>query len=88
MSSARIGKVWSLKLNCMDSAESVELLLTGWIRRYEQDYRTELPDALKSIIFLYFPMIIEYKGKFTKETVNKRIQLINEYKIRNYYIKW
>ena len=68
----------------MDSVKDVDLLVTGWIRKYEEDHEIEIPDALKLLIFLYFPKIIDYQGKFTVHNVNHRISLITEYKIEGW----
>ena len=68
----------------MDSVEAIELTIIGWIKKCEKDLDIIIPDSLRLVIFLYFPKVIRYKGRFLQTNCGSMMNTVSKDKITGY----
>eukprot|EP01084_Bolivina_argentea_P020069 37352_1 len=68
----------------MSDVKRFELIVFGYARIHEIKCNVIIPKALKTLLLVYYPTIINYEGKFLKENAGSAIKILNGYKFTGY----
>eukprot|EP01084_Bolivina_argentea_P071755 130366_1 len=68
----------------MQTPESIEYVVMGFLRETEKKCDVIIPKSLKLLALLFYPIIIKYKGQFLSSNAGNGIKIVNEHQFTGY----